>query len=272
MWHKAASNQQNLCVQFTYKDACAICLSYWGSYYSVCRALVETNRVRILVYRNGYATEPMEIVADIKNMDEVWIVIDWGRGKVWERGGGGQNGYAKEPVEIVADVKNMDEVGTVIDQGGVWEGGGRAEWVRNRTSGDCGWCQEYGWSRNCYRSGRGVRGWGGVLNWYVTEPVEIVADVKYMDEVGIVIDWGRGVRGEGEGDVRNGYVTESVEICGWCQEYGQGMNCEARGLVMFGGGGLGMGMLQNWLRFCPMSRIYWWGSNLLMILHTVDIE
>ncbi|KAK3103714.1 hypothetical protein FSP39_021266 [Pinctada imbricata] len=37
------------------------------------RALVETNRVRIIVYRNGYATEPLEIVADLKNKDEFLV-------------------------------------------------------------------------------------------------------------------------------------------------------------------------------------------------------
>ncbi|XP_061182929.1 doublecortin domain-containing protein 1-like [Saccostrea echinata] len=37
------------------------------------RGLLESNRHRIVVYRNGYATEPMEIVADMSNKEEFLI-------------------------------------------------------------------------------------------------------------------------------------------------------------------------------------------------------
>ena len=40
-------------------------------YFFLHRNLLESNRYRIVVYRNGYATEPLEIVADLDNVEEV---------------------------------------------------------------------------------------------------------------------------------------------------------------------------------------------------------
>nr|XP_022337319.1 uncharacterized protein LOC111133328 isoform X2 [Crassostrea virginica] len=37
------------------------------------RNLLESNRYRIVVYRNGYATEPLEIVADLDNVEEFLV-------------------------------------------------------------------------------------------------------------------------------------------------------------------------------------------------------
>lgn len=35
------------------------------------RRLAEHRRVRIIVYRNGKCTEPVEVVADLSNLEEV---------------------------------------------------------------------------------------------------------------------------------------------------------------------------------------------------------
>ena len=46
------------------------------------RKLIKNNRVRIVVYKNGIATEPVEVVADLNNLEDVSMLkILWSKGR-----------------------------------------------------------------------------------------------------------------------------------------------------------------------------------------------